>query len=81
MVQGFDRSYEYEVKGGCQVIVYLDNFVDDHICGLNCICVTYNMAKPGSDTNKTASRPASQNTVYGYVTMTSRYSRRVKSLP
>ena len=37
--------------------------------------------QPGSDTNKIMSCPASQNTEYWDVTMASRYSRRVKSLP
>jgi len=40
----------------------------------NCIYVAYNLIKPGSDTNKTMSHPAFQNTKYGYVTMASRYS-------
>ena len=59
--------------------VYSDNFVDDyHICGL----IAYMAYKyTGSDTNKTMSRPVSLNTEYEYVTMASRYSQRVKSLP
>ena len=76
-----DRLYEYEVRGGSQMTVHSDNSVDDyHICGLNCIYVAYNLTEPGSNTNKTMSRPASQNTKYRYVTMTSRYLRRVKFL-
>ena len=62
--------------------VYSDNFMDDyHICGLIVYICGINLTKLGSDTNKTISRSASQNIEYGYVTIASRYSRRVKSLP
>ena len=40
-----DRLYKHGVRGGGQITVYLDNFVDDyHICGLIVIWHITNLA-------------------------------------
>jgi len=50
------------------------------ICESDYLYMVQTQNKPGSDTNKIMSHPASKNTEYGYVKMASSYSRRGKSL-
>jgi len=76
-----DRLYKYGVRGESQVTVLIQIILWMIIIYVGLIvCVAYNIAQPDSDTNKIMSRLASQNTVYGYVTMSSRYLSELSSM-